>query len=197
MEKILKERLCAAYVVCGYDFRFGRGGEGNPGILSALCGEYGIVCEIVPPVRLDGEVVSSTEIRRLIRLGEIEKANRFLGYELSYALPVIKGNEIGRTIGFPTINQMIPDYMVRPKNGVYKSWAVVNGKTYRGITNIGVKPTVTDRGEVVTETHIIGFCGDLYGQTVKIALRAYLRGEMKFDSLSALKAQLAYDKSVV
>lgn len=197
VEKILRERLCAAYVVCGYDFRFGRGGEGDPDALSALCREYGIACEVVPPVKIDGEIVSSTEIRRLIRLGEIEKANRLLGYELSYALPVVKGNEIGRSIGFPTINQMIPDYMVSPKNGVYKSWAVVDGKTYRAITNIGVKPTVTDRGEVVTETHIIGFQGDLYGKTVKISLRGYLRGERKFESLSALKAQLAYDKSVV
>ncbi|MDE7234381.1 MAG: riboflavin kinase, partial [Ruminiclostridium sp.] len=84
-----------------------------------------------------------------------------------------------------------------PKNWDYKSCAVVDGKTYRGITNIGVKPTVTDRGEVVTETHIIGFQGDLYGKTVKISLRGYLRGEVKFESLSALKAQLAYDKSVV
>lgn len=197
VEKILRDRLCAGYVVCGYDFRFGRGGEGNPEILSALCREHGIACEVVPPVKIDGEIVSSTEIRRLIRLGEIEKANRLLGYELSYALPVVKGNEIGRTIGFPTINQMIPDYMVSPKNGVYKSWAVVDGKTYRGITNIGVKPTVTDRGEVVTETHIIGFRGDLYGKTVKISLRGYLRDEIKFGSLSALKAQLAYDKSIV
>lgn len=197
VEKILKDRLCAAYVVCGYDFRFGRGGEGNPDILSALCHEHGIACEVVPPVRIGGEIVSSTEIRRLIRLGEIEKANRLLGYELSYELPVIKGNEIGRTIGFPTINQKIPDYMVSPKNGVYKSWTTVDGKTYRSITNIGVKPTVTDRGEVVTETHIIGFHGDLYGKTVKISLRGYLRGERKFESLSALKAQLSYDKSVV
>lgn len=197
VEKILKDRLCAAYVVCGYDFRFGRGGEGNPDILSALCHEQGIACEVVPPVRIGGEIVSSTEIRRLIRLGEIEKANRLLGYELSYELPVIKGNEIGRTIGFPTINQKIPDYMVSPKNGVYKSWTTVDGKTYRSITNIGVKPTVTDRGEVVTETHIIGFHGDLYGKTVKISLRGYLRGERRFESLSALKAQLSYDKSVV
>lgn len=197
VEKILKDRLCAAYVVCGYDFRFGRGGEGNPDILSALCHEHGIACEVVPPVRIGGEIVSSTEIRRLIRLGEIEKANRLLGYELSYELPVVKGNEIGRTIGFPTINQKIPDYMVSPKNGVYKSWTTVDGKTYRSITNIGVKPTVTDRGEVVTETHIIGFHGDLYGKTVKISLRGYLRGERKFESLSALKAQLSYDKSVV
>lgn len=197
VEKILRDRLCAAYVVCGYDFRFGRGGEGDPDTLSALCREYGIACEVVPPVRIDGEIVSSTEIRRLIRLGEIERANRLLGYELSYSLPVVRGNEIGRTIGFPTINQIIPDEMVRPKNGVYKSWAVADGKTYRSITNIGVKPTVTDRGEVVTETHLVGFHGDLYGQTVKISLREYLRGEKKFESLAALKAQLAYDRSIV
>ncbi|MCM1334979.1 MAG: riboflavin biosynthesis protein RibF [Bacteroides sp.] len=197
VEDILRERLRAAYVVCGYDFRFGKGGEGDPSLLSALCREGGIECEIVPPVRVDGEIVSSTEIRRLIRLGEIERANRFLGYELSYALPVIKGNALGRTIGFPTINQKIPDEMVRPKNGVYKSWAVVGGRTYRAVTNIGVKPTVSDSGEILMETHIVGFSGDLYGETVKVALRGYLREEIKFASVEALKARLAYDRSIV
>ncbi len=194
VEKILKNLLCASLVVCGYDFRFGKGGEGNPEKLKELCARYGIECEIVPAVTVDGENVSSTVIREKIRNGDISGANKCLGYELSYNLPVIEGNHIGRTIGFRTINQQLPDYMVKPKNGVYKSWTVAEGKTYRSITNIGVKPTVTENGETVMETHIIGFDGDLYGKEISVALREYLRPEEKFNSLEELKAQLEKDK---
>ena len=86
--------------------------------------------------------------------------------------------------------------MVQPKNGVYKSWALVGGKTYRAITNIGVKPTVGYMGEALMETHIIGFSGDLYGKCVSVSLREFLRGEQRFESLDALKRQLSYDKSI-
>ena len=190
---VLAERLNAAYVVCGYDFRFGKGGEGNPEMLSRICSELGIECETVPAVQVDGEIVSSTAIRKLIREGNVEKANKLLGYELSYSIPVIEGNRLGRTIGFPTINQIIPPEMVQPKRGVYASWTVVDGKTYKSITNIGVKPTVRSSGEVVTETYIIGFSGDLYGKTVRISLRFFLREEVKFEGLSSLGEQLARD----
>lgn len=192
---ILKERLNAGYVVCGYDFRFGKNGAGTPDILERLCKSYGIECEIVPAVLVDGEIVSSTIIRELIREGNIEKANHLLGYEVSYMLPVISGNRVGRSLGFPTINQIIPSEMVQPKNGVYASWTEVEGRTYRSVTNIGVKPTVTDKNEVITETHIIGYDGDLYGESVKITLCRYIRGEMKFKNLDELKEQLGKDVS--
>ena len=195
VERILRDELNASVVVCGYDFRFGKGGEGNPDILRQLCAEYGMECEVVPAVAVDGVTVSSTVIREMIRNGDIEAANRFLGYELSYNLPVIQGNRIGRTIGFPTINQAIPDYMVKPKNGVYKSWTIVGGRTYRSITNIGVKPTVGYTGESVMETHIIGFEGDLYGRTVRVALREFIRDEVRFRSLDELKRQIEADKA--
>ena len=195
VEKILKNLLSASFVVCGYDFRFGKGGEGNPETLKALCSELGIACEVVPAVSIDGETVSSTVIREKIRKGDVAGANHCLGYELSYNLPVLKGKQIGRTMGFPTINQEIPDYMVKPKNGVYKSWTIAEGRTYRSITNIGVKPTVNYTGKALMETHIIGYEGDLYGQNVKVALRDFMREEQKFDSLEQLKAQLTADKS--
>ena len=195
VERILRDELNASVVVCGYDFRFGKGGEGDPEALKALCAEYGMECEVVPAVTVDGVTVSSTAIRDMIRAGDIETANRFLGYELSYDLPVAEGSKIGRTIGFPTINQEIPDYMVKPKNGVYKSWAIAEGKTYRGITNIGVKPTVSNAGKSLMETHIIGFDGDLYGKTVRVALREFIRDEVKFGSLEELKRQIELDKA--
>ncbi len=194
VEKILKNLLCASFVVCGYDFRFGKGGEGSPETLKNLCSELGIACEVVPAVRVDGETVSSTIIREKIRNGDVSGANHCLGYELSYNLPVLKGKQIGRTMGFPTINQEIPDYMVKPKNGVYKSWTITEGKTYRSITNIGVKPTVNYSGNALMETHIIGYEGDLYGQNVRVALREFIRDEQKFEGLEQLKAQLTEDK---
>lgn len=195
VERILKNELDASFVVCGYDFRFGKGGEGNPEILRQLCAEYGMECEVVPAVEVDGVTVSSTVIRDLIRNGDIETANRFLGYELSYNLIVLEGSHIGRTIGFPTINQVIPDYMVKPKNGVYKSWTIVDGRTYRSITNIGVKPTVGYTGGSVMETNINGYEGDLYGRTVRVALREFIREEVKFSSLEELKNQIEADKA--
>lgn len=194
VRKILKELLSASLVVCGYDFRFGKGGEGDPEMLKKLCASYGIDCEVIPAVSVDGENVSSTVIREKIKRGDISEANKCLGYEFSYYLPVIEGKQLGRTMGFPTINQHIPDYMVKPKNGVYKSWTVAEGKTYRSITNIGVKPTVSDNGETVMETHIIGYSGNLYGKNIQVALREYLRPEKKFGNLDELKIQLESDK---
>lgn len=195
VERILRDELNASFVVCGYDFRFGKGGEGNPETLKQLCSEYGMECEVVPAVAVDGVTVSSTAIREMITKGDIETANRFLGYELSYKLPVTQGSKIGRTIGFPTINQKIPDYMVKPKNGVYKSWTIVDGRTYRSITNIGVKPTVDYKGGAVMETHITGYDGNLYGQTVRVALREFIRDEKKFAGLEELKRQIEEDKA--
>lgn len=195
VERILRDELNASFVVCGYDFRFGKGGEGNPETLKQLCSEYGMECEVVPAVEVDGVTVSSTAIREMITKGDIETANRFLGYELSYKLPVTQGSKIGRTIGFPTINQKIPDYMVKPKNGVYKSWTIVDGRTYRSITNIGVKPTVDYKGGAVMETHITGYDGNLYGQTVRVALREFIRDEKKFAGLEELKRQIEEDKA--
>lgn len=195
VERILRDELNASFVVCGYDFRFGKGGEGNPETLKQLCSEYGMECEVVPAVAVDGVTVSSTAIREMITKGDIETANRFLGYELSYKLPVMEGSKIGRTIGFPTINQKIPDYMVKPKNGVYKSWTIVDGRTYRSITNIGVKPTVDYKGGAVMETHITGYDGNLYGQTVRVALREFIRDEKKFAGLEELKQQIEEDKA--
>ena len=152
---------------------------------------------MVKDVCLDGKMISSTRIREHIRRGEIEEANRLLGYELWYRLPVIRGNEIGRTIDFPTINQVIPDTNIIPRYGVYKSYVEVAGKQYHGVTNIGVKPTVQHRRDgagAVMETYIIGFDGDLYGQDIAVALVRFIRPEAKFAGLDELKAQIARDK---
>lgn len=190
---ILVKKLNIGFACCGGSFRFGKNGEGNPGLLKELAVKYGFSAYIAEDICLDGEPVSSTRIRELIREGKIEEANRLLGYELSFKLPVVYGNKIGRKLSFPTINQIIPDTNVIPRFGAYKSFAQVDGKNLRAVTNIGIRPTVSNANEVVMETHILNFSGDLYGKEIAVSLCGFLRGEKKFADLSELKEQIARD----
>lgn len=196
VKKILIDRLNAGYACCGRNFRFGKGGCGTPERLAEIGAKYGMRAETVQDICMDGHMISSTRIREYIRRGEIEQANRLLGYELWYRLPVVKGNEIGHSLGFPTINQIIPDTNIIPKYGVYKSFVEVDGKQYKGVTNIGVKPTVErhDGTGAVMETHIMGYSGDLYGREIAVALVRFIRPEVKFSGLDELKLQMARDK---
>ena len=198
VEEILVRRLKAGFVSCGYDFRFAKGGKADADTLRELCGRQGIEVCVVPAVIIDGETVSSTLIRELIKGGDIEKANLLLGYELTYSLEVIHGKMNGRKIGFPTINQAIPEGMTVPRQGVYKSRTRVGNTDYPSITNIGVKPTIrleeNERRVPLMETHIIGFEGDLYGERIRVSLLAYMREERKFKGLDELSGQLEKDK---
>ena len=193
--KIVAGEMNAGYVVCGEDFRFGKDGSGDVRLLGELCEERGIGFETVPPVCVNGVPVSSTLIRELIRKGDVSGANEQLGHRFSLELPVLHGKRLGRTIGFPTINQVIPEFMVHPKHGVYASRAFVDGTVFPAITDIGVKPTVGSDGSEITETHLIGFSGDLYGKNVRIELIRFIREEKKFSGLDELKAQLETDRA--
>ncbi|MCM1054336.1 MAG: riboflavin biosynthesis protein RibF [Bacteroides sp.] len=197
-EKILVEKLNAGFVACGYDFRFAKGGAATAEQLAEICRGKGIEVCVVPAVTYEGEPISATAIRALIRDGNVEKANKLLGYELTYVLEVRKGKKNGRKMGFPTINQLIPEGMIVPKRGVYKSWTQVRNRNYPSITNIGLKPTIAlDSGEdrvTEMETHIIGYSGDLYGLRTRVVLREYMREERKFDSMEELRLQLEKDK---
>lgn len=193
VRKILHETLNAGHACCGRNFRFGLGGHGTPEILEAIGESYGIRVEIVEDVCQDGEVISSSHIRELIRKGEIEKANRLLGYDWQFRLPVVHGNEIGRTIRFPTINQILPETNVMPRFGVYSSYVDVHGRHYRGITNIGIRPTIENSRGVVCETHILDFSGDLYGENIAVSLRNFIRPERRFANIDELKAQIEQD----
>ncbi len=195
VSEILIKRLNAAYACCGRNFRFGKDGAGTPELLARIGEKYGMTAETVPDVCHNGVMISSTHIRELIREGSIEEANALLGYELWYRLPVIHGNEIGRTLSFPTINQIIPSTNVIPRFGAYSSYVEVRGALYRGVTNIGIRPTVTGgKGGAVMETYIIGFDETLYGENISVSLRKFLRPEKKFSSLEELKAQIEEDK---
>lgn len=201
VDKVLVERLNVGFVACGYDFRFARGGKADAAELMRICQERGIEVCVVPAVMIDGEPVSSTSIRKLIRQGDMVSANRLLGYELTYVLEVVEGKKNGRKIGFPTINQIIPEGMIVPRFGVYKSWTQIGKRNYPSITNIGLKPTIElEEGEERTpemETHIIGFSGDLYGLRARVVLREFMREERRFDSLEELGKQLERDKASV
>ena len=188
---VLKEKLNACFAVCGEDFRFGKNAAGNADKLREFGEKYGIEVSIVGQVSLNGEAVSSTEIRRCIRNGDISKANAMLGYKYGYTLPVEHGFERGRTWNFPTINQAIPKGLVLPRFGVYCSKVEIGGRKYIGVTNIGVKPTVKVNIAPLAETYILGYEGDLYGRTVTVELYEFVREERVFDSFDELKAEIA------
>ena len=190
---VLAGRMNAVKVVCGPDFRFGRGAAGNVDSLRKYGAKYGFEVSTVDPVVVDGNVVSSSRIRELLSEGDVKKANALLGYSYKIKRSVEDGNHIGRTIDFPTINQSFEEGQLIPAYGVYATSVVIDGKQYDGITNIGVKPTVEKECKPLAETHILGFSGDLYGKTLEVSFSDFLRSERKFDSLDALKNQIKTD----
>lgn len=190
---VLSEKLHCASVVCGYDFRFGRDAKGNSDTLKSLCKEYGIDVCVVEKLKIGGREVSSTAIREKLASGDISGANELLGYCYRLSGEVVHGRGLGHTLGFATANIELSDKIRLPKFGVYKARIIVDGKEYSGITNIGVKPTVDYKGKPVSETHIRGFSGDIYGKKIIVYPEKFLRSEKKFSSVEELKAQVISD----
>lgn len=198
----------AVHVVAGHDFHFGRGGEGNPVRLEEECARLGIGCDIIPRVELDGVTVSSTHIRGLVERGELEAAARFLGHPFVLSGPVVHGSELGRTLGTPTANLLIPQGVIAPGFGVYAAKVEVlpvcpdnheppgprhvPGKgPYLAVTNVGVRPTVNASGAGVTvEPWILDFEGDLYGRTLRLELYRRLRPERRFSGVDELRSAI-------
>lgn len=190
VKQVLKDKLNACAAVCGEDFRFGKNAMGNDKRLMQLGEKYGIEVLVVNQLVMNGGAISSTKIRQLIREGNISQANEMLGYNYGYTLPVEHGYERGRTWNFPTINQMIPKGLVLPEFGVYCSIVHIGDKRYKGVTNIGVKPTVKVNTAPLAETFIMDYDGDLYGKEVKIELCEFIRPEKEFDSFDSLKDEI-------
>lgn len=182
----------AAGFVCGDDFRFGHKGEGNCHRLQEFCKEFGLSCIIVPQQDLDGSRISSTRIRELLEMGQLEQANRLLGHAHFLTETVQTGKQLGRTIGIPTANLAFPEGIIVPKFGVYACLVTIRDKVYPAVTNIGTRPTVDGEG-ITAEAHILDFDDDLYGKQITIAFHGFLRPEQKFASLEELKAQIAED----
>jgi len=189
---LLVDKYHAGGFVCGEDFRFGAGGEGTALRLQALCQTENIPCRIVPAVTLDGQVVSSRQIRLLLEAGNLEKANAFLGHPHLLMGVVAPGKQLGRTIGVPTANLSYGPERAKLPYGVYACRVALEGKAYAAVTNIGTRPTV-DGENVTVEPWILDFAGDLYGKELTLEVLSFLRPEQKFADLEELKAQIQKD----
>ena len=190
----LVQELGVVHIVAGHDFHFGYMGKGNPERLKAKCAELGLGCDIIGRVEQDGITISSTYIRTLIAQGEMERANQFLGHPHTLTDTVAHGKKLGSTLGFPTVNLHFQPGVLVPAHGVYATRVYFeNGESRPAVTNIGVRPTVDDGDRVTVEGYILDFHGDLYGQTIRMEFYKRLRGERKFDSLEALKAEVMHN----
>lgn len=187
------ESLNMKCVVVGTDFCFGHKRAGNFQTLKMYEKEFGYKTIVVSKMQEDNRDISSTFIREEIAKGNIRKANRLLGYEYFVKSYVVHGNKIGRTIGIPTINMELPTEKLLPPNGVYVTRVKIGNENYIGVTNVGSKPTVSDSGIIVVETHIVEFSDDIYEQIVVVEFLDYIRCEQKFASLEELKAQMQKD----
>ncbi|MBQ9148611.1 MAG: bifunctional riboflavin kinase/FAD synthetase [Oscillospiraceae bacterium] len=190
--RMLRETYAAAGIVCGHDYRFGYRGEGNAEKLLAACGEAGIPCVVIPEQTIDGRRVSSTYIRSQIEDGHMETAVRFLGHPHIVSGSVVHGHRLGRTLGIPTANLILPEGVVVPKFGVYACRCIVDGQSYAAVTNVGTRPTVSGSG-ITVEPWILDFDGDLYDREITLEFYKFLRPETKFAGLDALKAQIQAD----
>lgn len=182
--------------VCGSDFRFGHRGEGDADKLQGFCRERGLPCIIVPEQRIDGIRVSSTHIRTLVEAGDMRTSESFLGHPHILTGTVVSGRQLGRTIGVPTANVLLPEGVVVPKLGVYACICAVDGRNYVAVTNVGRRPTVEGH-QVRAESWLLDFSGDLYGKKITLQFHEFLRPEEKFPSLEALKAKIQQDGAKV
>lgn len=194
VDKILIEKFNATALCCGFNYRFGNGAKGDVTILKKLCAEREIKLTVCNQVEYDGAPVSSTRIRECIKNGDIRTANKMLGRYFSYNFEVVHGDARGRTLGSPTINQFFSDNYTVADFGVYASFTVVDGKKYISVTNIGIRPTIQGGSEKRSETNIVGFDGDLYGQDIEVFLVEKLRGERAFNSLDELSESISADR---
>lgn len=189
---ILIKKCRAEAAVCGFNFRFGKGGAGDAMTLQKLMAER--ECIVVDPVHARGGLVSSSAIRQIIESGDMEATAEMLGRPFSVTLPVTVGKRLGRRIGIPTINQNFPDGHIIPATGIYACTVKTPDGTYLGAANVGFRPTVESGvNRANCETHIIGYDGCLYGKNLKVSFYKRLRGEEKFPSLDELKAQIQAD----
>lgn len=184
--KILVKKLGVKKIVVGNDFRFGKDRAGDIRTLYDLSDHFGYELFALEKVLYDGIEVSSTYIKEKIIAGDMEAVTAMLGEPFSVTGEVVKGKQLGRQIGFPTINFVAPDNKILPPDGGYATKTVINGQSFISITNIGFRPTVENSMLRTIETHIFDFDDDVYGQSIKVEFYKFLRPEIKYDSLDAL-----------
>lgn len=196
VKEILLDRLRVQEMVIGHDHHFGRNREGTFEKLKELGGKYGFRVYQVPPLEIDGQVVSSSAIRKLISEGKMELVHKFLGRNYSLSGTVVHGDGRGKEIGFPTANLQVTDSdKMIPAKGVYAVDVQLHSQIYRGMMNIGVRPTF-DHDSLTLEVHLFNFNASIYGEALTVKFKRYIRPEKKFSGIEALREQLQQDKLI-
>ena len=191
--RMMVEKLHVKYMVVGTDFHFGHNRMGDYQLLLEYADKFGYEVQVIEKIQSDGRDISSTYIREYIKEGNIEKANELLGYSFFVQGIVEHGKEIGRTIGFPTVNLVPEADKLLPPFGVYITKILIGGEEYCGITNVGCKPTIEGDNPIGVETHVLDFSDDVYDMAVEVEFLHRIRAEVKFASIDELKAQLQQD----
>ena len=194
VEQMLVKYLKAEKVIIGYDHRFGKGRTANIEDLVTYGNEFGFDVQEISQQDVEDVAVSSTKIRKALENGEIDKANKYLGYEFMLTGKIVKGKQLGRTLGYPTANmQIMETYKLIPKNGVYVVKPCIDNQTYYGMTNIGNNPTVGGTKQTI-ETYFFDSDFNLYDKTIQIELLTRIRDEKKFNSTNELKEAMSNDE---
>ena len=195
IRKILVDVVHTRKLVIGYDHHFGKNREGSFDHLLEYGPKYGFEVEEIPAQDIDQVAVSSTKIREALRKGDIQAANRYLGYAYPFNGKVMKGRQLGRKIEFPTANlEIVPDRKLIPANGVYAVNVIVENAIYNGMMNIGFRPTVSDEKLRTIEVHIFDFDNDIYEKEIKVRMITRIRDEIRFNGIDELREQLKKDK---
>ena len=191
--EILARQMNAKYIAAGTDLSFGDKGAGNAQLLRTLGPELGFEVKTIDKVCIEGKEVNSTYIREMLKMGEMQQVQQFLGTPYTIKGTVMHGNRIGRTIGFPTVNLHPDESKLLPPNGVYYSRVLFGDKSYRAISNVGYKPTVTKERVLGVESFLYDFDEEIYDEVIEVSLYEYKRPEQRFGSLDELKMQLQQD----
>jgi riboflavin kinase/FMN adenylyltransferase len=199
IETVLVQQLQARRISVGQDFCFGKNRSGTTTELRSIASQYGIPVEVAPLYTCQEERISSSAIRQALAQGDLDHASRLLGRSYTLIGEVVRGQQLGRTIGFPTANLQLPEEKFVPRQGVYSVRVSCAGLTAAnqplpGVMNIGYRPTVEGKQQTI-EVHLLDWSGDLYGQTLTVSLENFLRPEQKFASLDELKAQIQADSA--
>ncbi len=194
---IIINKFHASYVVVGADFRFGHKRLGDASLLLGYGSKYNIDIIIIDKYAIDGDVVSSSRIKEFIKEGAMEQVIRYMGRPYIISGEVMHGNMLGRTIGYPTVNIYPDKDKLLPPYGVYATMITIDNVNYRAMTNIGVRPTVSDMASVSVESNIFDYQGDLYGKNICVSFIEFIRKEKKFDNVDELMAQIKEDKEQI
>lgn len=194
VDGILTRACGTVLAVCGFNFRFGRGAAGDSAALTALMRRSGGDATVIPPAHLGEQIISASAIRQALTEGDPVTAAGMLGRHFSLTAPILHGRGFGHTEGIPTVNQAFPHETVIPRYGVYTARAWLGDERWQAVTNVGVRPTFGDGGDILAETYLLGYRGEpLYGKTLKIEFLHFLRPEQRFASPNELYEQIRRD----